>query len=106
LVPEIKAVELAQRLAETNPPKVIDVREPDEYAYCHIEGAQLRPLGEIGVWARELDREAEYVLQCHSGLRSAQAAMYLQSAGFKHIYNLRGGIDAWSVLVDPSVPRY
>lgn len=106
MVPEIDALELAQRLAELNPPVIIDVREPDEHAYCHIEGALLKPLGAIVRWSTELDREGEYVMQCHTGVRSRQAANYLQSLGFKHVSNLRGGIDAWSALVDPSVPRY
>jgi rhodanese-related sulfurtransferase len=82
------------------------VREPDEYEYAHIQGAQLKPLGGIAQWSAEFDRAAEYVLQCHSGVRSRQAANYLQNLGFKRVSNLRGGIDAWSVLVDPTVPRY
>jgi rhodanese-related sulfurtransferase len=106
MVPEINVLELAQRLAEPNPPIMIDVREPDEHAYCHIEGALLKPLAAIAQWSTELDREVEYVLQCHTGVRSRQAANYLHSLGFKHVSNLRGGIDAWSALVDPSVPRY
>ena len=106
MIPEINAPELAKRLALPNPPIVIDVREPNEYHYCRIEGAQLKPLGAIMQWASELDREAEYVLQCHSGFRSGQATGYLQSVGFKRVFNLRGGIDAWSTLVDPNVPRY
>jgi rhodanese-related sulfurtransferase len=104
--PEIYALELAQRIAGPNLPLVIDVREPDEHQYCRIEGAQLKPLGEIATWAVSLDPQAEIVFQCHSGFHSAQATAYLQSLGFKHVYNLRGGIDAWSALVDPSVPRY
>ncbi len=106
MVPEINAPELAERLAAPDPPIVIDVREPDEYDYCRISGARLRPLGDIEVWEVELDPNAEYVFQCHTGVRSAQAAMYLQRRGFKRVYNLRGGIDAWSVFVDPKVPRY
>ena len=106
MIPEIDALELAQRLAQPNPPTIIDVREPGEYEYCHIEGAHLKPLDGIMQWSEELDRETEYVLQCHSGVRSRQAANYLHNLGFKHLANLRGGIDAWSVLVDPSVPRY
>ena len=106
MISEINAPELAQRLAGPNPPVVIDVREPDEFAYCHIDGTQLKPLGGIRQWSAELDREAEYVLLCHSGFRSGQAAGFLQGLGFKRVSNLRGGIDAWSALVDPTVPRY
>lgn len=106
MVPEINPVALAEKLAGSSPPLLIDVREPNEYRFCHIEGAQLKPLGDIEDWARELDKETEIVLQCHSGMRSGQATAYLRRLGFKHVANLRGGIDAWSVMVDPDVPRY
>jgi rhodanese-related sulfurtransferase len=106
MIPEITAPELARRLAAPNPPILVDVREPNEFQFCCIEGAQLKPLGDIMLWAGGLDREAEYVVQCHSGFRSGQAVGYLQSLGFKRVFNLRGGIDAWSTLVDPNVPRY
>ena len=53
-----------------------------------------------------LDRDAPIVFQCHHGIRSQYAADYFRSHGFRNLYNLQGGIDAWSVLVDPSVPRY
>ena len=106
MIPEFSAIELSQRLAQPNPPVVIDVREPDEYEYAHIDGTQLKPLGDIEQWAGELDRTAEYVLMCHSGGRSGQATSYLQRLGFKQVFNLRGGIDAWSKLVDATIPRY
>ena len=106
MVPEITAKQLAEKLKSPNPPLVVDVREPHEYRFCRIEGAELKPLGEIDDWADTLDRDAEIVLQCHSGVRSAQATMYLKQLGFKHVANLRGGIDAWSREVDPAVPRY
>ncbi len=106
MVPEINPKELAEKLKGPNPPLVIDVREPNEHRFCRIEGAQLKSLGDIMDWAQELDKEAEIVLQCHSGMRSGQATAYLRSLGFQHVANLRGGIDAWSVMVDPDVPRY
>jgi rhodanese-related sulfurtransferase len=106
MLPEISSQELAEKLKGPNPPLVIDVREPNEYRFCHIEGAQLKPLGEIEDWAEELDPEAEIVLQCHTGVRSGHATMYLKHLGFKKVANLRGGIDAWSVEVDPEVARY
>jgi adenylyltransferase/sulfurtransferase len=104
--PEITVAELAEKLKSANPPLLIDVRQANEFAYCRIPGAELRPLGEIQTWARDLDPEAEIVLQCHSGLRSAQAANYLARLGFKHVYNLEGGIDAWAEEIDPNMPRY
>ena len=106
MVPEITPQQLAKKLKGPHPPLLIDVREPHEHAYCRIEGAQLKPLGGIRRWITELDPEAEIVFQCHTGMRSAQATAYAQSLGFKRVFNLQGGIDAWSALVDPKVPRY
>jgi rhodanese-related sulfurtransferase len=106
MVPEITPVELAEQLRSPAPPLLIDVREPFEYDYCRIEGAQLKPMGGIMTWLNELDKEAAIVFQCHTGVRSMQVAQYLQRLGFKRVFNLRGGIDAWSVQVDPTVPRY
>ncbi len=106
MLPEITPRELAAKLKSDRPPQLIDVREPYEHQYCRIEGAALRPLRQIGLWARELDPEAEIVLQCHTGQRSAMATMYLQRLGFQRVYNLSGGIDAWAEEVDPSVLRY
>ena len=103
---EITPRELAERIKSGNAPIIIDVREPFEYTLAHIEGAQLKPLGEIRSWAKELDTEQEYVLQCHTGSRSFQAAYMLERMGFKNVANLVGGIDAWSEDVDPHVPRY
>lgn len=106
MVPEISARELDARLRGPTPPLLIDVREPHEWAFCRIAGAQLKPMSQIMSWLGALDPQAEMVFQCHSGVRSLQVAQYLQSQGFQHVYNLRGGIDAWSLEVDPSVPRY
>jgi rhodanese-related sulfurtransferase len=106
MIPEMTVVELDEKLKGPNPPLLIDVREPDEYEFSRIEGAQLKPLGQIREWAKELDPDAEIVCQCHTGRRSAQAAFYLQSLGFKRVFNLKGGIDSWSLQIDPDVPRY
>jgi len=106
MIADITPQQLAEKLQGPDPPLVIDVREPYEHAYCRIEGAQLRPLGQIRVWAKALDPEAEMVLYCHVGERSAMATAYLQNLGFKRVLNLAGGIDAWAALVDPNVPRY
>ena len=103
---DVTVIELAERLKNGDAPIVIDVREPDEYAYARIEGATLRPLGDILNWLQELDLDREYVMQCHVGERSAYAAAILRQMGFRKVRNLIGGIDAWSVHVDPSVPRY
>ena len=106
MIADLTPQQLAAKLKGPNPPLVIDVREPYEYAYSRIEGAQLEPLGQIVVWAKTLNPEAEMVLYCHVGERSAMATAYLQNLGFKRVLNLAGGIDAWAALVDPNVPRY
>ena len=103
---EMPVKELAKRIQSDTAPTIIDVREPDEYEYARIPGAVLKPLGRIFEWAPELDKAQEYVLQCHTGARSFQAAYMLERMGFKNVSNLTGGIEAWSMHVDPSVPRY
>lgn len=86
---------------------LIDVREPDEFAYCHLPGSRLIPLGELAARAAEVPPDRPVVLVCHHGVRSAQALAYLaQRHGHENLRNLRGGIDAWSRRVDPSVPVY
>jgi sulfur-carrier protein adenylyltransferase/sulfurtransferase len=95
----------ARREAGTAP-RLIDVRERHEYNYARIEGAELKPMGQLVQWARELDPDEEYVFQCHTGARSGTVCMLLKRAGFSHVHNLVGGIDRWSVEVDPTVPRY
>lgn len=103
---EINVKQLAERIHNGAAPALIDVREPNEYAFVHLPGAVLKPLGGIYQWAQELDREQEYVLYCHTGSRSWQAAYMLERMGFKNVLNLSGGIEAWSLHVDPSAPRY
>ena len=103
---EITPTELGKRPANGAALQLIDVREPDEHAFAHIEGARLIPLRSLPVRATELDRDAEMIVFCHHGMRSAQAVEFLRARGFQRARNLAGGIDQWSVEVDPSVPRY
>ena len=87
------------------PHHLFDVRTPEEWAIAKLDGAVL--LDEQGIAQLEaLDEDAKIVLYCHHGIRSMQAAGQLLNKGFKAVYNLDGGIDAWSIHVDPSVPRY
>jgi len=86
--------------------ELIDVREPFEFEIARIDGAKLIPLAEISGRADELDRAQTLILHCHSGRRSAQAVRMLKQRGFAKVYNLEGGIDAWSDFIDPSVPKY
>ena len=88
------------------PFELFDVRTEDERATAMIEGSRL--LDQKGYdYLLTLDRDTPVVFQCHHGIRSQSAAEYcLREQGFRNLYNLEGGIDAWSRLVDPSVPRY
>ena len=103
---QITATELKARL-DAGDIDLIDVRQPDEHAFATIEGARLIPLGEIISRMDELDASRETAIYCHMGGRSARAIQALQHYGFKgKLYNLAGGITAWSNDVDPTVPRY
>ena len=85
--------------------ELVDVRTEDERAIAAIDGARLLDQE----YHDELllrDRETPLVFQCHHGIRSQHAAEYFRNEGFRNLYNLSGGIDAWSALVDPAVPRY
>ena len=103
---DITPTELKQRLDRGEKLQVIDVREPHEYQINRIPGSTLIPLGDIPKRFNELDPDAELVMQCKSGKRSAQAADFLRSQGYKHVLNLTGGILAWIDQVDPSQPKY
>jgi adenylyltransferase/sulfurtransferase len=104
---EITAAELKQRMDAGDDIQLIDVRQPDEYAFAKIEGAKLIPLGELMNRMDEIDESRETVVHCHAGGRSARAIDAMQRAGFKgELKNLKGGITAWSNDVDPSVPKY
>ena len=105
-IPEMSPHELKRRMDAGEPLELIDVREPFESEIARIEGAKLIPLGEITERLDELNRERPIVVHCHSGKRSAQAARLLQQRGFGNVYNLEGGIDAWSDQIDPNVPKY
>jgi len=85
---------------------LLDVRENEEYGIAKIPGSKLIPLGLLPARVTELDPEADIVVHCHHGGRSAKAIELLKNIGFKKLRNLTGGIDAWSGDVDPSCPRY
>jgi sulfur-carrier protein adenylyltransferase/sulfurtransferase len=104
-IPEITPTELKARLDRGDDLYILDVREPHEYQICNLHG-HLIPLGELPRRVHELDSSREIVAHCRSGKRSAEAVEFLQKAGFRKIWNLKGGILAWSDDVDPSVPKY
>ena len=107
-VPEITPLDLQQRIARGDALTVIDVREPHEWDIANIgdQGARLIPLGQLPERMHELDSAQEIVLQCRSGVRSAKALRQLRDAGFRKLWNLKGGILAWIDDVDPSLNRY
>jgi len=104
-VPEITPRELKARLDHGDDLFILDVREPHEYQICNLRG-HLVPLRELPHRAHELDSAQEIVAHCRSGKRSAEAVDFLRKAGFRKIFNLKGGILAWSDEVDSSVPKY
>jgi molybdopterin/thiamine biosynthesis adenylyltransferase/rhodanese-related sulfurtransferase len=105
-VPTISVRELKERMEKNEALMLIDVREPYEYEIASIDGSRLIPLGELETRLSEIPRTGVLVCQCHSGVRSEHAARLLKESGFENVYNLTGGIDAWSIEIDPNVPRY
>jgi molybdopterin/thiamine biosynthesis adenylyltransferase/rhodanese-related sulfurtransferase len=103
---DITAVELKQRLDRGEKLRIVDVREPNEFQINRIPGAELIPLGELPRRYAELDADEELIVHCKMGGRSAKAADFLRSVGFKRVLNLKGGILDWVDKVDPSQPKY
>jgi rhodanese-related sulfurtransferase len=104
----LTAPALAEWLADSSreTPVLLDVREPWEIETAKIAGSLSIPMREIPARSEELDDEAQIVCICHHGARSASVAGFLESRGYTKVFNLQGGIDAWSRLVDPKVPTY
>jgi len=103
---DITASQLSSRLKENPGLRLIDVREPHEREISNLEGSELIPLGQFAARLNELDSAEELVLFCKAGTRSTRALEILASAGFKKVKNLKGGINAWAIEVDPSLPIY
>ena len=102
----ITATALQARLGEEDAPLLIDVREPIEYEIARVAGAQLLPMSRFYEWAGTLDTQREIVVMCHHGIRSAQVCYALAQSGYTKLFNLTGGIAAWSAEVDHNVPQY
>lgn len=107
----INVDEMAQKLAE-EPVDIqwVDVREPEEVAIANLPNFQNLPLSQFSLWGNaiteRLDPAVETIVMCHHGIRSAQMCQWLTHQGFTNVKNVVGGIDAYAVRVDPSVPRY
>ena len=110
-VPQISVEQLAMRLAESPEGlQLIDVREDQEVAIAHLEGFEHLPLSEFAEWSEQIptrfDPDAETLVLCHHGSRSAQMCQWLITQGFTNVKNVEGGIDAYSLVIDPSIPQY
>jgi len=103
---EITVLELKALMDAGQAPTIVDVREPQEFDICRIPGAILIPLRDLPSRVHELDPSQALILQCRSGMRSANATAWLRQRGFSRARNLTGGILAWIDKVDPSQPKY
>ena len=107
LLEEVTPAELAGELAGPGAPLLVDVRTDMERGIASIEPSLHIQLGEFIARAQaEIPRDADVVVYCHSGVRSAQAAVWLRANGWTRARSLAGGIDEWSLVVDPRTPRY
>jgi adenylyltransferase/sulfurtransferase len=105
-VPAVTATELKARLDSGDSVRIIDVREPSEWNICALDIADAIPLRSLPAEMNRLDSAEEIVVICRSGRRSATAVRLLQQAGFRKVYNLTGGLLAWSDQVDSTMPKY
>jgi rhodanese-related sulfurtransferase len=103
---EISVAELQQKKKSGEQFLLIDVREPWEYETCRIAGAQLMPMRTIPGNLQQLDVDRDVVCYCHHGQRSLDVAAWLRAQGVESAQSLAGGIDKWSLEIDPSVSRY
>jgi len=108
MITQIQPAELKRKQDAGEPVLLLDVRNYDEHAYCHLAGSVLIPLGELGGRVDEVDPppDALVVVYCHHGVRSLSGAAILLHAGHTNVASLSGGIEAWSKQIDPSIPRY
>jgi len=108
MIRQITVNDLHTRLTAGENVLLLDVRQPEEYAICRLENATLIPLGELPRRADELDvpKDTAVVVYCHHGIRSITGAHMLLLAGYTDVASLAGGIEAWSLQIDPAIPRY
>ncbi|MBV8490961.1 MAG: sulfurtransferase [Candidatus Eremiobacteraeota bacterium] len=104
--PEISVDELAQWFESDKPFTLLDVREDDEFAFASIDGSMHVPMRQVRKRLGEIPKGKPIVVICHVGERSAYVARALIATGLPDVYNLAGGIDAYSAFIDPAIPRY
>lgn len=105
---EIPVSELKRRIDAGEPVRLIDVRQPEEHAIARLEGSDLIPMGDIPAHLQALEAfgdDSALVIYCHHGIRSLQVVHWLRQHGVEAL-SMAGGIDGWSLSIDPSVPRY
>ncbi len=103
----ITAIQLNDLLkSDSKPPLLLDVRELNEFEYCHIEQSTHIPMQSIPNRLDQLPKDTHIVTICHHGMRSHQVALFLLQNGFNHITNLTGGVNAWAHSVDSAMPTY
>jgi len=103
---EITPAQAKQLLERGQGVLLVDVREPWEFEICRIAGAKLIPMGTIPANLQALDTDDEVICYCHHGIRSLDVAVWLRAQGVERTKSLAGGIDRWSVEIDPTIPRY
>jgi rhodanese-related sulfurtransferase len=104
---EISPAEVKSRIDAGDAIRLIDVREPREFEICRIEGAELIPMNSIPLHLQDLDTDGPtLVVFCHHGVRSLSVVDWLRRQGVENCQSMAGGIDLWSLTIDPSVPRY
>jgi rhodanese-related sulfurtransferase len=103
---EITPAEVKRRLDQGQKLLLIDVREPWEFDICNIAGAKLIPMGTVPANLQALDTDDDIVIYCHRGMRSLDVAVWLRGQGVERAKSLAGGIERWSLEIDPNVPRY
>lgn len=110
-ISQISVQELAQRLSSGDASiQLVDVREPQELAIASLNGFVNLPLSEFAEWGDQVptifNPDVETLVLCHHGIRSAQMCQWLLAQGFTNVKNIAGGIAAYSVAIDPSIPQY
>ena len=106
---ELTPRDVSARLKTGTPTVLIDVREPQEFTICRIEGSELMPMNAVPAELQRLESLADagdIITICHHGVRSLNVVHWLREQGLENCQSMAGGIEAWSLLIDPSVPRY
>ena len=103
---EVSIEEAHRLLASAEPPFLLDVREPGEFAVCQLPGAKLIPMNTVPERLAEIPRDVPVLVHCHHGGRSMKVTQFLRAKGYAQVANVQGGIDAWSLKIDPKVRRY